>query len=855
MTNPFLYVKIYGMKAISIKFKTILILLCLAITCSLGATVFYCNTAFAENSGSPITKSLTLSVSESEVFDFNGSSPVDALSFNGGFAVRTADNKVYLSKNGVYTQINLEQGIPAQIKMLDNDTLLVLDGTTLYQVDIETLTPVQVNYPNTQTAITGSAFDCNGDFIAVRNANKVFLFNLSQGQIVEQQSYDIPFTATDLTPVCVDANGKVYYVNGSSLYRCFGSSSTQVYTITGEIRAIDCYNDDVYFIEYINDALYLKAISGGVEYTLTTQSSPYDLGEISAPNGITVLDNGDLLVSDATIGAVQQFSVDLSQSDLSFTGIAIAKNKTAYNRISNSTSNPVIDVERYGDTTAIFSSDRITVINHSDGFSPYNKERWTNIFASDLAFNQNAMPDFFALGNGKLLFAKNYTAPDNAVVNIYSLGTTPTVTNVTLSIPSVTIHDVCYQSGYFYILANSSSNTLIFKINESDCQEVVTDRDSRGLTTNPKFTVDVLGNYHLFADSSIIKMVTDLNCDLFALKNDGIYKYDNEQSTWVLSATCSNVISFTMSFDDKSVILIESQNECVYSTLSLDNLAINGTSLPADYKTTDINAEEYGVKFYKVNEGSTLYSVINKDGKFEYVELVEKEEVYILICEVTQLNHYALVGQNGVVLVSKSQATLINPTTDPSINLTEQSKIVYVTTDVNLYYFPIITMDDTYVLYANKGGFRVDKKQELYVSATFTFLDKEFYLVTYAQESGQVTIGYVPTAFTTDKLSEDYVYTTFTIETTKKIDVFSHNDLSFKVFSLNDGDIVRLYKTENGVCQIEYFENGMWKLGYISKDAIKDTPNTTIRNVLIILAVTACLCGTITYFVMRKKEN
>lgn len=858
MTNGILCGKIYGMKAFTNKIKFIYIALLLAFSVICGALSLGFLNVYAENGQTAFEKSLVIPTDKAELFDFDGSSPVDAVNFDGGYAVRTADNKVYVYKEGEYLQISLTQGIPAQIKMLSNDTLLILDGTTLYKVPLSTLTPEPFNYPNTQTAITGSAFDCNGNYIAVRNVNKIFLFALENGQIVEQSNYQIDYDATDLTPLCVDDNGRVHFIRGGNLYTCFGATSNKIYTIEGEIRAIDCHQDQVYFIEYINENLFVKVIVDGKVINLSTTESKYDLGEIFSPAGITLKDDGKILICDSLVGAVQEFSVSLpsnesSQGVLKFTGVAIAKDKTAYNRITNSTTNPAYDIERYGNYTAVFSKDRITVINQDENYTAHNSDSFINLFPQSFGFNANAMPDLFALGNGKIIFAKNFDAPDKAIVKIMDIFTS-SVTEISLSIPSVTVHDLCYQSGYFYVLANSSNNTLVFKIAEDDAQEIVSARQSLNLMTTPTFTVDVLGNAHVFSDSTIIKLVTDLKCDLYALKNDGFYKY--VQSAWESVASQSNVISFAMSFDSQEVIFLSSADQSIYSTISLNNLAINGTALPQDYLTTGSNANPDGLAFYTVNEGANVYSVKEVNGKFEFVKLTQKEQSYVFICEVPSLSHYALVGQNGVVLVAKSQVALVDQLTDQTLNMQTESKSVFVTTDVNLYYLPIITINDGYVLNASLGGIRLDKGVSLLATKSFNFLGKTFYLVTYLPEDGSPAItGYVPKVFTTDKLSEDYVYTTFTIQTTKGVNVYSHEDMSIKVFTLKDGDSVRLYSTSNGVCKIAYFEQGVWKEGYIKEDAIKDVPNKTIRNVLIVLALTACLCGTVTYFVLRKKED
>ena len=97
-----------------------------------------------------------------------------------------------------------------------------------------------------------------------------------------------------------------------------------------------------------------------------------------------------------------------------------------------------------------------------------------------------------------------------------------------LSNPEVTLRDVCYQSGYYYILATSSSSIITYKIDPITCTEVNNVVDNSGWQTTPQFTVDVFGNAKIFADNSIIKVASDLVGNVYAIKTDGFYKFDGE---------------------------------------------------------------------------------------------------------------------------------------------------------------------------------------------------------------------------------------------------------------------------------------------------------------------------------------
>ena len=74
------------------------------------------------------------------------------------------------------------------------------------------------------------------------------------------------------------------------------------------------------------------------------------------------------------------------------------------------------------------------------------------------------------------------------------------------------------------------------------------------------------------------------------------------------------------------------------------------------------------------------------------------------------------------------------------------------------------------------------------------------------------------------------------------------------MFSIEDGQTIRVFSIEDSVAKIMVNVNDVWLEGYISSSSIKDKPQTIVRNILIILAVIACSCGSISYFLLRKKQ-
>ena len=104
-------------------------------------------------------------------------------------------------------------------------------------------------------------------------------------------------------------------------------------------------------------------------------------------------------------------------------------------------------------------------------------------------------------------------------------------------------------------------------------------------------------------------------------------------------------------------------------------------------------------------------------------------------------------------------------------------------------------------------------------------------------------------------LSEDYEWQTYRTVKVNSTKIYAEKELETVLANLKDGTQVRILSTENNVCEIAYYDGTSWIRGYMRKSAIKNPAKTTVRNILIIIAVMASVCGTTTFFVLRKKVN
>ena len=127
-------------------------------------------------------------------------------------------------------------------------------------------------------------------------------------------------------------------------------------------------------------------------------------------------------------------------------------------------------------------------------------------------------------------------------------------------------------------------------------------------------------------------------------------------------------------------------------------------------------------------------------------------------------------------------------------------------------------------------------------------LDKEFYLA-----KNNATYFYIPSDFTVDELAEDYKYADYKTEKVKKTVVYKNASLGRKIAELDENQTVRVLSEKNGVAEILFNVGDGWEKGYVKANAIINESQIAVRNILIVLALIACVCGSVTYFVLRKK--
>ena len=781
--------------------------------------------------------------------------PADACFYDGNYAVIEGQTiRVFFSDG---TERLLKGFISLkQIKFLNSETLYASDDGSVYSINLEALQEETDFGDPTFSDLKvreagGSFFDFNSNYMITVYGSKLIVYNMLDKSIKSEAIE----TANDVYPIAINGSDEIFYHSGTTAVSMCKRSVNNL-SESQEISVTDVRPDKI-----IANNQYVYYVSSGGIYRLSTNftSAPqrlalpecvYNLGNLISPTGISF--KGDnLLITDSAISAVQEFKPE--DGNLIFTGFAIASGKTAYNRIAANAT----DIERFGNYVAVLDRNKLTVIDVSEGFDTYSKDRFINLFASP----SEVKPAYFALGNDSIIYSSDEDA--NYIASLKNPSDT-----APLDFIRYIIKDICYQSGYYYILTTNGMNSYLYKIDEKDFSQCGERREFNGITAE-MMTVDVFGNIYIADQTTVYaykgdatenlsrngadKIICDLAGVLFAVTGGKICYYDNGWQPY--EEIPQDVKTFALSFDKKEIYYLDDNSENVFNTVALGNLAIADITVPQNFLNKEATAEEITLDFYTVHENANKYSVEYGAAKFSYSGLVATENEYIYIESITladalgkPLTLYALAAQSGVVLVDSAFVTSLQKETSPA------PQSAYITTDVNLYRLPVITAADLFAATVDNVTVRLEKGTRVSPVGIVSFLGIDYYAAT-TEYNGSVYFGFVPVPFTVEVLSQDLIADKYTVEKISAGTLYKDKNMTESILELSDDAEVRLFSEENGVSYVAVAIEGGYITGYIKSSMIKNDAKTAVRNVLIILAVLASVCGTATYFILRKKNE
>ncbi len=834
--NPFLwtkgvfYDKINIMKFNRLKYKFLISFLTLLLSCLTFSFLLLQDDLTVHANNTDTERILPISVLE----NYPLTSPVNAYIDDEIVAIIQADNSLVIYQNEKFTKLtSTDKNFTSlkQVERFSDGELIVSDNGSVYRVNLNTY---NVSLLTLGSELIGcTSFDFNGEYLVTTYGVKAFFYEVSGGNIVKMLP---PLENVTDTTIAVNSTS-VFYVSNNKIYsRDFNDFQTEreVFPVSpSKIIATD------QFIFYILDGnVYRLNLDGSRTEMLAFPESHYDLGKIQTATDIAMR-NGKLLVTDKENDSIQEF--EIVENRLLFTGFAIANGKTAYNRIANAKS-----VEKYGSTVAVLQDYKITLFDTN--VADYNEQTYTNLLIGQA-------PDFFAY-SGQTIFGAQKDG-SAFILDIKTGEKTP----VTLSTDVV---DVCFRCNYYYALTSSSTSSTVYKINQQG--EVVNEKNYTQHFN--VFEVDVSNNYYFADDYSIYKdngenlsfysssfqnvikkLASDLSGELYVLGASSIFTLNFDSATpnahpYPIGVT---PIDFCMSIDDASVYLLEKGKESLYQTSALENVAISSITIPNDFTLSGQSADENNLKVYTVTDGANTFSVNIINNGFEYVSTLNSATDYLFIEEITLKQNctlYLLADRNGLTVVNK------NDCSEKTLTSSVAPSKAFTATTVHAYYLPLITMEMEYAIDNNGSKLLLDKKVEITPLNSYTIFDTDFYFAKIIVDGNEINC-FIPVNFTVEILSEDKEFSHFVIKSINATALYSNKEMTDKILDLPKSQ-VRIYEDDGTVAKITYLSGEQWIEGYISSQSIIDTSKNAVRNVLIVLAVITSLCGTASFFLLKK---
>ena len=514
------------------------------------------------------------------------------------------------------------------------------------------------------------------------------------------------------------------------------------------------------------------------------------------------------------------------------------------------------DIQVSGDLVAVKDDYKITVIDlNGDG---YDRARFNNLCVG-------AVPKLFALGKDTAVCYKNQK------VTAIDFNTNEEITVMdNLS----NARALSYNSGKYYIACPDGSKTTVTTLSENDlftdtAGAISTLTTFNSVTSVNLIATDVFGNvycadnYAVYKNGNVLtetpveKIATDLDGKLFAMKNGKIVRYDETLNafTTAYSHETDDISAFGMDIISDATVFALKNKEGLFFTLSAENSALSQAAPSEEFKGFSEHIND--IELYEIRDNANIYSVTADGDKFVYNGLVpvSEDNSYQLIAKIYLPYDpclYALASKKGVVLADERELTAKTADYYSAANTPDTA---YISTKVCAYALPLTVKGDTFVMTASGNKIVLEKGVKLDVKEKFRLCGADFYRAA-ANLDGNILYCYVPADFTALALTENFETENYTIELVNKTVLYEDKTLSAALLDLDKGVTVKVYeKTDKYLKVAAENDAGETVVGYIHTNAVLTNPKNSVRNVLIVLALVASLCGTFTFIVLKKKKR
>lgn len=788
-----------------------------------------------------------------------------------------------------------------QIKTLNRDEFLVVHNYVVCRMFlVDNAIKIEELKTNDEWNIpVGGIIDYNGRELFINTNGTARTFSVTENAISQTS---VGTAVLNESPVAINSDS-IFYVDLSRNFQKKNTANNLVAEIASNVNPQSMIANDeyVYYIE--NKKIYRINLENNEKSELTfncssfMENGEYDIGTCNFPNSLAF--SGDnLLITDKALGAITEFKV--VGNELLFTGFAIASGKSAYNRISSTAT----DIEKFGELVVVLDSKKLTVITNTKDFDGYSPKFFVNHLIGQA-------PERFALGNGTILYSR-----DNTVWLLDNIMQKRTdYSSLDSFVAKYEVTDICYQSGYYYVLSSSPNKCVVYRFAENNVTEPIEKKEygfpSVSFTVNAnknvcmlqktgaglKILIDGVVKKHgndeiVFPGSESDKIYTDLAGDFFRVSNGKIQALIGED--WMpltltdseldaVDGSSSNVVnglyikSFCISYDNSEAFYLAKNSEYVFkatklrygtSSSSKFNLSISAIEVPSELfnKNVSVFKDVEKMQFYNVNnqveidddgkeviKDYNIYSVdVGRRFTYKYLSMPIEEYVYVGLIRIPTLSNNVC---RMIVLASQNGFALINnqdaKTHSKEYTVSTLEK-AFITTDVCLYHLPVITENDMFVSEFNGNPLRIRKGTQITPINEFSYLGKDYFSASVVVDGATVK-AFIPVSFTVDILSDNVQPEAYSIRNTISTKVYKNIELTEELSTIADNTVVKVYSTENGVCRISYKSNENDIFGYVSIASIKRDSDISMRNILIVLCVVASVCGALSYFLLRKK--